>query len=138
MTDRDRQRLVGVHPKLVAAIERILSRMSALGFAMFVVQGLRTDQEQANIWAQGRTLPGKVVTMKDGIIHRSNHQTHADGFGHAVDCAFSGPIPFSDTWPWEKFGEAVEAEGLTWGGRWAHPHDSPHAELPDLVEPLKA
>lgn len=101
---------------------------------MFVVQGVRSVAQQKALYAQGRTAPGRVVTMKDGIAHKSNHQAWADGLGHAVDCAFWGvPQPFDPTLPWEAYGQLVEAEGLVWGGRWSHPHDSPHAELPAAV-----
>lgn len=133
MTDRDRQRLVGVHPRLVAALGTVFDEMDAEHAPMFVVQGVRTVAEQAQLYAQGRTAPGRIVTMKNGVTNRSNHQPHADGFGHAVDCAFIGPQPFDERWPWEQYGEALEALGLRWGGRWSHPHDSPHAELPDDI-----
>jgi len=123
-TLRDHERLQGVHPRLQKAILNILNRLP-----MFVVQGVRTTAQQQALYAQGRTAPGKIVTMKDGVIHKSNHQPRADGFGHAVDCAWLGPDPFADAHPWEAYGAMVEAAGLTWGGRWTHPHDSPHAEL---------
>lgn len=127
-TLRDLQRLYGVHPRLHSAIIGILNKLP-----MFVVQGVRTAEQQHALWLQGRPggPPGsKIVTMKDGVVHKSNHQPHADGFGHAVDLAWIGPDPFADTHPWEAYGVMVEAAGLKWGGRWAHPHDSPHAELP--------
>ncbi len=138
MTDRDRQRLVGVHPDLVAALRRVFDEMDAERAPMFVVQGVRTADEQARLYAKGRTTPGPIVTMKDGVRYRSNHQPLADGWGHAVDCAFIGPQPFDLRWPWEQYGEALETLGLVWGGRWSHPHDAPHAELPYLVQGLKA
>jgi len=131
MTDRDRQRLVGVHPDLVTAISAIFDEMDAEQAPMFVVAGLRTAAQQAVLYAQGRSTPGQIVTYKDGITHPSNHQAHADGFGHAVDCAFIGPQPFDPRHPWEKYGEAVEAHGLLWGARFIGLDDRPHAELPD-------
>jgi len=134
LTGRDIDRLIGVHPTLVTAITEILDAMAAAGHPMFVVQGVRTVAQQQALYARGRTTPpiGSkfIVTMKDGVTHRSNHQPHADGYGHAVDCAFSGVVnPFGDQMPWEDYGKRVEAAGLIWGGRWSHPHDSPHAEL---------
>jgi len=82
MTDRDRQRLAGVHPRLVAALGTVFDEMDAEHAPMFVVQGVRTVAEQAQLYAQGRTAPGRIVTMKNGVTNRSNHQPHADGFGH--------------------------------------------------------
>jgi peptidoglycan L-alanyl-D-glutamate endopeptidase CwlK len=128
MTDRDRLRLAGVHAALVAALVRVFDEMDAEKAPLFVVCGVRTDAEQMALYAQGRTKPGLLVTYKDGVKHRSNHQPHADGFGYAVDCAFIGAQPFDPRWPWEMYGEALEAHGLTWGGRWKMA-DQPHAEL---------
>lgn len=137
-SSRDLARLTGVHPDLVAALERVFARMAAAGHAMFVVQGVRTQEQQQYIYAQGRTRPGIIVTMKDGVKNKSDHQVWADNLGHAVDCAFLGVTdPFAITLPWEMYGETVEAEHLTWGGRWSHPHDSPHAQL-DSISSLKA
>lgn len=133
ITDRDRVRLVGVHPALIEALREVFDEMDGWGHPMFVVQGVRTVAQQQALYAQGRTVAGVVVTMKDGVKFRSNHQPHADGFGHAVDCAFSSGAPFAPTHPWEVYGEKCEARGLIWGGRWSHPHDAPHAELPDDV-----
>ena len=114
----------GLHPDLIAKVSPILDTLG-----MVVIQGVRTVAQQQALYAQGRTTPGSIVTYKDGIVHKSNHQPHADGFGHAVDCAFYGPDPFADTHPWEAYGEAVEASGLVWGGRWTGLVDRPHAEL---------
>jgi peptidoglycan L-alanyl-D-glutamate endopeptidase CwlK len=127
---RDLARLTGVHPALIAKIETIFVQMSGMGHPMFVAQGVRTVAQQQAIYAQGRTAPGKIVTNKDGVKFPSNHQPHADGLGHAVDCAFLGAKdPFDEHLPWQSYGLLVEAQGLRWGGRWSHPHDAPHAEL---------
>lgn len=125
---RDIHRLIGVHPRLYAAIVNILHELP-----MFVVKGVRTAQEQARLYAQGRTTPGKIVTYRDGIRHKSNHQPHEDGFGYAVDLAFLGKTPFDDAHPWDIYGAKVETAGLIWGGRWSHLRDLPHAELPTTV-----
>jgi len=129
LSSRDRSRLSGIYPPLQTALEGIFAEMEKMGHPMFVVQGVRTQREQQALFAQGRTTPGKIVTMKDGIRNKSDHQPDEDGWGHAVDCAFLGPKPFDDAHPWESFGETAEAYGLTWGGRWSHPHDSPHVEV---------
>lgn len=127
---RDQQRLDGIHPTLRNELAAIFTEMYSLGYRLFVVQGVRTAAEQAKLYAQGRTSPGKIVTNKDGVKFRSNHQPHADGFGHAVDVAFLGTHPpFDEAWPWELLGTKAEQRNLRWGGRWTHPHDAPHIEM---------
>lgn len=133
-------KLDGIHPELAAKVRKILQAMNALGFPMKVVQGVRTDQEQAALYAQGRTAPGKIVTNCDGYVKRSNHQPKSDGhgpsYGYAVDCAFvdDPATPKDETWdehmPWQAYGAMAEALGLTWGGRWQSVVDKPHIELP--------
>lgn len=105
---------------------------------MFVVQGVRTTLQQKALYAKGRTEPGPVVTYKDGVVHKSNHQPWPDGLGHAVDCAFLGADPFGDHQPWEDYGKLVEAQGLVWGGRWTGLVDRPHAELDKIVPAISA
>lgn len=131
MTDRDTERLVGVHPALVEAINDVLTELEDEHIRMFVVEGVRSTDRQQALFAQGRTVPGLVVTYKDGIIHRSNHQPRADGYGYAVDCAFVDAQPFDQHHPWERYGDALEAQGVRWGGRWSM-QDLPHAEWPML------
>lgn len=126
MTPRDHIRLQGCHPTLIGIILAILDQLP-----MFVVIGVRTAEQQATLYAQGRTTPGRIVTYKDGYIHKSNHQPAQDGLGRAVDCAFIGGDPFAAKHPWDAYGAAVEAAGLIWGGRWKLV-DRPHAELRNL------
>lgn len=134
MTDRDRQRLVGVHPYLSRRMERILNAMDALGFPMFVVEGVRSKDRQQALYAQGRTTPGAIVSNADGVVKLSLHQKQVTGYGHAVDCAFiDDPLTTKiETWddkqPWEVYGHMAEAFGLTFGGHWTF-KDRPHVEL---------
>ena len=110
---------------------RVLEAMAALGYPMRVTHGLRTVGEQQELFAQGRTKPGKRVTNCDGITKKSRHQLARDGFGHAVDCCFKGSNPLGDNQPWGAYGACGEALGLTWGGRFKNlPFDGPHLELP--------
>ena len=125
-------RLAGVHPVLIQKVQRVLSTMAAAGHPMLVTDGLRTAARQVALYAQGRTLPGRIVTHCDGLHTKSNHQPHADGFGYAVDCAFvvDGQPSWDEMLPWHLYGAAAKAEGLRWGGDWPAPKtDKPHCEL---------
>lgn len=134
MTGKDLQRLRGVHPRLIDAIEDLLAQMATIGHPMMVTQGLRTAKQQAELYAQGRTTKGPRVTNADGVKAKSNHQAKADGYGHAVDLAFVSPEPFADSHPWTEMGIRAERLGLKWGGRWVSFTDRPHVELPPEPE----
>lgn len=125
MTDVD---LGGLHPRLTKPLQQLLEAMRALGFPMRVTEGVRSDERQRELYAQGRTAPGSIVTNADGVTHRSRHQTQADGYGHAVDCCFDSETPYEG--PWAVYGAAGEALGLVWGGRFTRLVDRPHLELP--------
>lgn len=125
-------KLDGVHPALIARVTKILDAMEALGFPMMVTDGLRTREQQQALYAKGRTTEGPIVTHADGERRRSNHQAHADGFGHAMDCAFSvnGHPSWAEDHPWTVYGAMARALGLVWGGDFRTLVDRPHVELP--------
>jgi peptidoglycan LD-endopeptidase CwlK len=55
-------RLGLVHPVLAQRIQPFIDRMEVFGIPVLVTQGLRTWEEQAKLYEQGRTTPGKIVT----------------------------------------------------------------------------
>lgn len=134
-------KLQGIHPRLVIIVQTISEAMRILGFPMMVTDGMRTALDQEALYAKGRTAPGVIVTNADGIVHKSNHQVHADGYGHAVDMAFvdkDGHPSWAEHWPWKLYGEAAKALGCEWGGSWQTLIDRPHIELPDGIPTVSA
>jgi peptidoglycan L-alanyl-D-glutamate endopeptidase CwlK len=125
----------GLHPDLIAKLEAVFAKMAELGHPMRIMEGVRTSERQQQLYAQGRTMPGPIVTNCDGIRKLSNHQVKPDGYGHAADCAFVNDprTPKDETWdasqPWQTYGELAEAKGLRWGGRFKTLRDMPHVEL---------
>lgn len=127
LSARSLKALEGVHPDLVRVVKRAIT-ITPQDF--LVLEGVRTPERQRELYAQGRTKPGKKVTWT--LV--SNHFKKADGFGRAVDlCPF--PVDWNDH---KKFAaiakamkEAAKAEGvpLAWGGDWRTNKDSPHFEL---------
>ncbi len=131
-------RLKGVHPQLVRVVQRAIE-ISAVDF--LVLEGVRTPQRQRELYAQGRTKPGDVVTW----TLTSNHFVKSDGFGHAVDLApwpidWEGPTRFPkfDAISRAMFAAAEElGVKIRWGADWdgdGKPRergetDSPHFEL---------
>lgn len=135
-SDRSLNNLKGVHPKLVAIVKRALE-LSSCDFT--VLEGVRSQERQNDLWAQGRTKPGPVVTW---VQTSGTHGIQPDGYGHAVDLA-PYPIDWSDVKRFELVAEAMFAAAkeagvkLRWGGDWnmnETPHergeyDNPHFEL---------
>jgi peptidoglycan L-alanyl-D-glutamate endopeptidase CwlK len=103
-------------------------------FDCTIIAGLRTQEEQQKLYAQGRSEPGEIVTFKDGIDRRSKHQD-----GRAVDAA-PYPVDWKDeerfrNFGWYVLGVAKTLKGrgviendVKWGGLWAW-KDLPHFEI---------
>ena len=74
--------LKGIHPRLVKAMTEAITN-SPVPF--IITEGVRTTERQRELYAQGRTRPGPVVTNCDGLTDQSNHQLKEDGYGYAMD-----------------------------------------------------
>ena len=119
LTDRDRQRLIGVHHDLVRVLERAL----ADGLMQWrVTEGVRSMDRQAQLVREGKSR-----TM------RSRHLT-----GHAVDLAVedgAGNVVW-DRPSYEQLAvdvlAAAKAEKVPveWGGNFKGFFDGPHFQLP--------
>jgi peptidoglycan L-alanyl-D-glutamate endopeptidase CwlK len=133
--NKSKDKLKGVHPTLVRVIERAIE-LSSQDF--MVLEGLRTPERQAELYAQGRTKPGQVVTW----TLKSRHFVQADGWGHAVDIA-PYPLDWNDLSKFEAIADAMFQASkelgtpIRWGADWdqdGRPRekgetDSPHFEL---------
>jgi len=91
----------------------------------------RSVDEQARLYAQGRTTPGPIVTQLDGTQHRSKHNLSP---AQALDVAVvvAGKVSWSPD-QYSALGPLCEKYGVVWGGSWPHFKDMPHIELPDAV-----
>ena len=112
---RSKERLEGVHPDLVAVVERAIE-ISKIDFT--VLEGVRTRERQKELFDKGASK-----TMN------SRHLT-----GHAVDLA-PWPIDWNDLGRFRIMSEAVKMASVelevpvTWGGDWRSFYDGPHFEL---------
>lgn len=130
MDNVSEQRLAKVHPLLQQKIHGLANSLKGQNIVIHVVQGLRSWEDQAKIYAQGRTTPGDVVT--DAPPGHSMHE-----FGLAVDCepslnGVSGvyvPDGVAGSPRYLAMRAIAEAEGLVSGSRWHHPVDWPHLQL---------
>lgn len=92
-------------------------------------EGFRTRDRQHELFAQGRTKPGQIVTQKDGTHNPSRHQSALAfdlWFEKAGRLIFEG-IPDA---AWDYYGHLCRSERLEWGGSWKALQDKPHTEWP--------
>ena len=128
LSERSKRSLTGVHPDLVRVIQRAL-QISPVDFT--VIEGLRTQARQKELFAQGATK-----TMN------SRHLT-----GHAVDLLPINPKTGKGEFAWPLYDllapavKAAAAElgvAITWGGDWKTFKDGPHFELTHEAYPASA
>lgn len=113
----------GLVPALVTLAEKFFTECTAKGYALKITQGLRTNTEQAVLYAKGRTTPGPIVTNAEP--GQSQHN-----FGKAFDVAFTGSVPYpTDDKVWKAIADIGVSIGLTAGYYFHSFQDKPHFEI---------
>lgn len=134
------QRCLLLHPKIRSEVMALINQaeIQLPNTAIRIVQGLRTFDEQAALYAKGRTTPGSRVT--NAKAGQSYHN-----YGLAIDFALMYDKDKNGTWEtlswdtlkdfdkdgeadWHEVVEIFEEAGYTWGGRFTTLKDNPHLE----------
>jgi len=121
--------LSDLDPRLRDAFEQLKSRYEATypDTKVLVTCTYRSPEEQAALYAQGRTSPGRIVTMCDGKTHLSKHNCYpAKAFDVVISVCGRG------TWSERFYADlgALAAEiGVKWGGTFKSFKDLPHFEI---------
>jgi len=123
-------RLQLVWPLLSDKIHTLSDMLSQESIDVRVVQGMRSWSEQDDLYAQGRTSPGPVVTKCKGGDSYHN-------FGMAVDCVPSQFAPdqsYNPDWnashpSWKRMEAIALSLGLTVGADFRTFPDNPHFQL---------
>ena len=101
----------------------MLARCRAAGLEVLIYCTLRSNDEQAALYAQGRTTGGEIVTNARGGY--SNHN-----FGIAFDIGvFSGNRYLPESPLYKAVGALGMELGLECGGNWTSIVDQPHFQL---------
>lgn len=110
-----------IHPELEKRIEALIVRMKELGYNVVITSSYRSFKQQNDLYAQGRTKPGKIVT-------KAKAGTSYHNYGLAADLAFvvNGKISWDEKLPWNLLGKEGKLFGLEWGGDFKSIKDRPH------------
>ena len=120
--------LTDLRPECRRLVDPFLDDVAAAGIDLLVTCTLRTEAEQAALYAQGRTTPGAIVTnAKPG--------TSAHNYGLALDVVpiVNGKPDWSGTGPvWDQVANLGQARGLEWAGAPGFPfHEQAHFQVPN-------
>ena len=120
IASRNKRILNNLYAPFATDVDAFMKECERRGLRVKLLSGNRTWTEQAKIYAQGRTAPGKKVTKA-----RPGESWH--NYGVAADLCFKGPVPFPNPDPkispqgaalWGDFGAIAKDFGFVWGGDW--------------------
>jgi hypothetical protein len=113
----------GLDPALVEKVRQLKALAAQEGITVGITSGHRTREQQAQLYAEGRTAPGNIITYaRPGT---SRHET-----GRAVDIfALKDGKPDYTSPAWKRLGALGKSLGLEWGWEWKQFKDRPHFQL---------
>lgn len=116
------------HPRLQELAERLAKECKKQGLIIKIGECYRTVAEQDELYAQGRTKLGSIVTNAKGSTYSSQHQWGIafDFFRNDGQGAYNEDGNF-----FGRVGAIGTRLGLGWGGEWHSIVDKPHLYLPD-------
>jgi peptidoglycan LD-endopeptidase CwlK len=121
--DRSEKVIATLLPQVQPYARALVTKAVQHGITIKVISGLRTYEEQNELYAQGRTKPGRIVTKARGGF--SNHN-----FGIAFDIGVFEGTKYLDDSPKYKAVSVLGTDmGLEWGGNWKTIVDEPHFQL---------
>jgi hypothetical protein len=127
LDERTTKNIATLKPEAQGPMSKFMARAKAWakanGLDVFVGEGYRSPERQAELYAQGRTKPGPIVTQaKPG---QSRHQS-----GRAIDVVITRDgKPVDERRLWSQLGKIGQAMGLEWGGSWKSIYDPEHFQF---------
>lgn len=117
-------------PRFRALVDPWLADVAAAGIDLLVTCTLRSLEDQAVLYAQGRTTPGSIVTNA-----RPGESAHNFGLGCDVVVIVHGKCDWSGSSPaWIEVANFAQARGLQWLGAPDSPFkEQAHFQMTDWV-----
>jgi peptidoglycan L-alanyl-D-glutamate endopeptidase CwlK len=113
--------------------------VNPMGAAIILTCTYRSNDEQAILYAQGRSTPGKKVTnakpgqSKHNCVDSRTGKPAAEAFDIAI--LINGKLNWDiDNVIWQIAGSIGEKLGLEWAGHWSKFKEGPHFQLKQQSE----
>ncbi len=132
--EKSKKRLEGLNPIVKAAAEKLIENAYNRGVQILLVQGFRSHDDQASLYAKGRTAPGPKVTNCPPTY--SPHE-----YGLAIDFCIYDKEGKEILWDvnidqdkdgradWMEVVEEAKKQKFAWGGDFKSFVDRPHLEM---------
>ena len=113
-----------LHPQLQYKIGKLQEKCKKKGLKLGIGECFRSKAEQDELYAQGRSKPGNIVTNARGVTYSSQHQ-----WGVAFDIFQNIKGKEYEPGFFVKVAKIAKKLGLGWGGDWKSIVDTPHFYL---------
>lgn len=107
-------------PAAQRACRMFLAECEASGLRVKITETYRSQERQNQLYEQGRTRPGKIVTWTKNSRHTSRRAWDI--------CKNVKGEEYSDSTFFKRCGAIAKSLGITWGGTWKQA-DTPHFEI---------
>lgn len=112
-----------LNPKVAAMCSEFINRCKKQDIDVIITSTYRDAASQNELYAQGRTKPGKKVTNAKAGQSYHNWRVAFD-FVPLVN----GKAQWNDAKLFTKCGEIAESVGLEWAGRWTKFREMAHCQ----------
>ena len=107
------RKIEDLHPIVAEKCRKFIELCDAQGIDILITSTYRDIESQNELYAQGRTKPGKIVTKAKGGQSFHNWRVAFDFVP-----LLNGKPAWNDTALFTRCGEIGESVGLEWAGRW--------------------
>jgi peptidoglycan L-alanyl-D-glutamate endopeptidase CwlK len=130
----DQYSLDGLYPPVKKAVGQLEENCIKRGITIQITEGFRSFEKQNQLYEQGRTMSGPIITNAKG--GQSYHN-----YGLAIDFALINPKNKQLSWntkidrnhngtaDWMEVVQEAKKLGFAWGGDWENFKDYPHLEM---------
>ena len=126
------ERILKLHPAIRQEVQECTISCYNKGVPIRIVQGFRSFPEQDAIYAQGRTLPGKIVTNAKGGDSWHNYGLAPDfcllRMGNQISWNREEDLDKDGQKDWHEVVDVFLSKGFEWGGNWTSFPDYPHLQ----------
>lgn len=119
----DSRKISDLHPTVAEKAKLFIAECKKNKIDVIITSTYRSNKKQAELYAQGRTTPGKKVTNAKPGSSYHNYRLAFD-FCPIVN----GKAKWNDTETFTRCGEIAESIGLEWAGRWKNMRELAHCQ----------
>jgi peptidoglycan L-alanyl-D-glutamate endopeptidase CwlK len=126
MDSRSQAIIDGLHPKFKPYVQVAWEEAQAAmppNVQVILICGTRTFAESDDLYAQGRTRPGQIVTNASAGKSAHNYSLAVD-----FDMVTDGKDDYVVGPHWMTIVSIMKKHGMAWGGDWHSIKDYPHFE----------